>query len=180
MYKPLVKWVHEHLQAGRASKAPELTDEAIEEFRHDDNFLKGEFRNFLYAQIRDILAQTRGPIMVNTKMGTPVMGNGLQPVVVTWQEHIKSKGHMFLTDMRKADLTEAINERKHRIQAEGRRLLFLEAVRRGLKDGKQTVGERYDAEQLESMRRRYEEGTGGTDDRVNGRVEKLTEEVRPE
>lgn len=170
MYKPLVTWVHERLKDDKPVKATDLTDEAIDQFRKDNAFITGEFRTFLYQEIRQILALTRGPIAVTTNLNQPPLANGLvSPIIsqIRWREHVGEKGYMLLPQMTRADLSIAIRERKGRMEHEGRRVLFLEAVRKGLKDAKQTVGERWDGEQLEAMRRRYEKGTADIDDRVN-------------
>jgi hypothetical protein len=169
MYRPLTDWVNKKLDATKAPlRSADLVDEAIDRFRRDPNFLANEFRTFLLGEIRAILAQTRGPIILPTHLGTRVISNSevlTSSPVVRWREQT-AKGHMLLTEMRRPDLTEAIGYRRHAHQALGRRLLFLEAIRRGLPDDKQTVGERYEAEQLEALRRRYEQGTGEIDDKA--------------
>lgn len=166
MYKPLAKWTRDRLAAtsgsGRPIKLRELTEEACEIFAKDPNFLRQEVYPIIAGTIQDVIAATRRNTGNGGRAGThepPVVaGQEPAPKIYPWREHTKA-GWVLLTTMNRGMLKEAIGERKIQLDAGRRRVLFLEALGRGLRNNEETVGERYDAEQIESLRRRYEKGT---------------------
>jgi hypothetical protein len=158
MYKPLVDWTKTRIAEARSGEAlviADLTQEALKVFAKDPGFLQQEIAPIIADQIRSVIALTRKhPSGSNntTRAGESLTTN------IQWREHTKA-GWVLLTSMNRLQLREAIGERKMQIEAHSRRVLFLQALANGLKDAEQTVGERYDTEQILALRRRYEDGT---------------------
>ena len=167
MYKPLVEWTKQRLSQsnGKPVKLADLAEEATVKFGHDPQFLKQQIYPIISEQIRAVLAMTRKH---SGQSNNGVMHAGAEEGeerTILWREHTRA-GYVLLTAMTRAQLREAIGERKNQVDSHNRRILFLEALAHGLKNDRQTVGQRYDSSQIESLRRRYEDGTAGAEQRV--------------
>lgn len=166
MYKPLAKWARDRIKtmngSGRPIKLREMTEEACTIFAKDPNFLKQEVYPIIAGTIQDVLATTRratgGRVNVNDPSSELRAGSEQADRIFPWREHTKA-GWVLLTTMNRGMLKEAIGERKIQLDAGRRRIMFLEALAKGLRGNEETVGQRYDADQIEALRRRYEQGT---------------------
>jgi hypothetical protein len=155
VYKPLVAWAQEQIAAqSGAVDLPEIAREALTKFGTDPEFLTTEVYQLIYTQLTYVMAATRKT--------QPVVGS---TTLIRWREHT-SRGYLLLTEMTRIDLKEAISTRIGVVQEHERRIKFLSVLRKGLTDDRMTVGQRFDAEQIESLRRRYVEGTAAAEERT--------------
>jgi hypothetical protein len=157
MYRPLIAWAQEQialLQSG-AVDLPEIARKGLAKFGTDPEFLRTEVYELIYTQLKYVMATTRG---TQRALGSTTT------TLIRWREHT-SRGYLLLTEMTRIDLKEAIAERIGIVQEQERRVKFLSALRKGLTDDRMTVGQRFDAEQIESLRRRYVEGTAAAEER---------------